>query len=618
MKLVSFLFAMILSNPCWAKPATVKSGEHDSFSRLVLYTGESQTWSLAQESNIVTVAVEGWTEDFDISEIFTTLHRVRVLNVNTTPRSLVLTLGCECVLDISALKQVGIMIDVKNKVSTRSRQSPLLFPEHRSVSERSLTLEERRKKSAQTTSVKDLQQKLTRQLGHAATQGLLLPIPDPSFNLKKANLPVENLADPPEEIRLRTTSASERATQRLSSQKIQSTRCPNPSFGDIENWGTGLPFSSQLGEIRGSVTGEFDTIDHSKAIQLAQLYLYFAMGVEAISVLDILSKGSPKTNFLRSLALVLDGSGSEVFLNTISPQECPGSMAIWFALLDKHNSSISEAQSKMISEAFGKLPHPLKTMLGPTLIARLQQSKHEIAASIIQNSISLQFEQNAQAARKTLELTRSSSGELIKLVSQNNDLSAKAVAQIIRSNIDQGHPTLTPMRDVAMSYVVQQKGDPISNEIAYLLIKNEAIQGSYIQALNSALDVSVEATRDDLLNYIAMRVIRSGRDIDVAKFALRLISKKAQAYLSKNNAASLTSRLQDTAMRNIINSIFQKKASSSEISPSKAIAPKVNSFVKLEQTALKEDQSYNLQDAAVILNGSRLMKERLLNLLNKN
>ncbi|MEP4152768.1 MAG: hypothetical protein ABJL73_15815, partial [Lentilitoribacter sp.] len=62
----------------------------------------------------------------------------------------------------------------------------------------------------------------------------------------------------------------------------------------------------------------------------------------------------------------------------------------------------------------------------------------------------------------------------------------------------------------------------------------------------------------------------------------------------------------------------QKKASSSEISPSKAIAPKVNSFVKLEQIALKEDQSYNLQDAAVILNGSRLMKERLLNLLNKN
>ena len=107
------LLAALLSLPCLASAQSirVRSGEHETFSRIVIALPKPSPWSLMREG-------EGYRLDMaakpqlDISRVFDLIPRRRIADIRKTPGGLRLSLGCECHAVATEMRPGLIVLDV--------------------------------------------------------------------------------------------------------------------------------------------------------------------------------------------------------------------------------------------------------------------------------------------------------------------------------------------------------------------------------------------------------------------------------------------------------------------------------------------------------------------------
>ena len=611
MKYVTLVIALLLTNTLWAKPALVKSGEHSNFSRLVLYTGDAQTWSHSRSNKKVTIRIDGWSSGFDTSEVFKFIPQDRITKLNPTNNGLELTLGCDCPLEIEPVEQGGIMINVLNEPDPASSQlslptSILNFPEPEGFI----------LQSAKSSEIAAFRKNLTERLGKATTQEILTAVPTEGMKEQKSQeAPFGPPGAPTRGERIRTTSATERAALRQKVSPKTDLQCPPDQYGNIESWGTDEPFSEQLGRLRRSVSGEFDVTDQSQALKLSQLYLFFAMGAEAIATIQTFEQTEYTAQFLKSIARVLDDERAKTVALDLPDNGCVGSHAIWAAVLGRDQEAVAEDQAKIITEAFARLPHHLKSILGPSLMTRLKRDDQEVAASVIQNLISNRFEEIIEYGTAPTELGVLSVLELEGMVAKNNNRTPQALVALLDAIIREGEAVSVSLRDVARSFVVQQRGEPVAVEITALLSKEAAIRKEYTAALESALTISDEAKRTSVISFVADHLIHHGQDIDVAKFALQLGREGGTKYLKREALALFSERLMQTGVTELAGTFSQAPASSDH---TKLLAV---SKQALKNTAPKNSPTPTppnvptLANASNVLGESKLIRESIIGML---
>jgi len=610
LKFIFLAGVFFFANSAWAKPALVKSGEHSGFSRLVLYTDDVQKWSQTRSSGTVTVTVQGWSSGFDTSRVFEMIPTDRITQLESTTSSLTLKLGCDCTVEVQAVDQGGLMIDV---MDARKSVAPttIVAPAYQWPDPDEIT-----RKNRNSSSIAAFRKSISERVARAATQKILtaIPINGPDRANAPDQLTPRPLPDAPAD-RIRATSAPERAARRKQSPTPQVLACPPKQIGDIENWGSTMPFSEQLGDARNSLMGEFDTLDKSEALRLTRLYLYFAMGAEALATIDALGQTGYEIQFLRPLAKLLDGGGLEESTIQFPTNACNGTNAIWGVLLATNKEEITEPHAKIVAQSFSQLPYHLRSILGPRLITRLKNGGNEIAASVIRNSIANRQEDSMEDSSTQKDLRSLSAANLKELIGKNNSQSPQALVILLERNTEEGTSVSESMREVAKSFVVQQRGDPISIELETALVKDTALRGAYLEALQMAFNSTDQTDVSATISFVARKLIDAGSDIDVAKFALRLGYDLGAKHLKLDTISAISDRLKSAGLGELATT-FSGLPSEVDAVASMDASPGSNSILR-NPRSLKaiESEQPTLGTAKAILESSRGAREQIMSML---
>lgn len=119
--LVFTVFLSLATQQAGAEPVTVRTAEHEGFTRLVLDLPRPVAWSIVRSGNQHRLKLEGIAAEFDLRDSFRRITRQRVTNIRVEEEdenTLGISVGCDCVLESSLYDRRMLVIDVRPRLSS--------------------------------------------------------------------------------------------------------------------------------------------------------------------------------------------------------------------------------------------------------------------------------------------------------------------------------------------------------------------------------------------------------------------------------------------------------------------------------------------------------------------
>ncbi|WP_373354959.1 hypothetical protein [Pseudoroseicyclus sp. CXY001] len=430
--LAALLFA---AAPAAAQTVTMRSGQHPTFTRLVLAVPEGQDWRLGRGGAGYLLDL-GEGIDFDPGGVFARVPRDRLLSLEDRGEGVLeLGLACEpCHATIFRWQPDRLVLDIRDGAAPADspNEAPLppaadlttdmaadidaAPPDPRpapaapastpaatpgpgptEVARPSLPVVLAPPGPAETLlpfgpavtipeslRVAQMEADILQSLSRAATLGLIelqpqmpgMPEPVPPL-LAPADAPPEGPegGTPGEPgLSFRTSLDRDRAIAPAHNS------CLPEALFDMATW---VPeeadFPSAIGPLRIALTGEFDRPNAGAAEDLAKAYLYFGFGAEAREVLALDTDPSVAHRVLIALAALVDGrpAPSGILDGQIG---CGQKVALWAALAGGSVEGIAEEQRAAIMLAYRTLPPPLQGHIGARLAQIFIQSGDSFTA----------------------------------------------------------------------------------------------------------------------------------------------------------------------------------------------------------------------------------------------
>ncbi len=162
--------------------------------------------------------------------------------------------------------------------------------------------------------------------------------------------------------------------------------CLPPATFALPEVGTEDSFYEKLSDYRGKLMNEFDKPDPETALKLAQYYVSYGMGDEAIQTLSSFDITDRRGFVVRSMAELLAGrpiNTGSVFV-TDGKASCEGPHALWkayYAYKSGHDKQAADfAAKENVLKAFADLPRPLQTEIGTSLALNLVRAGNRAGA----------------------------------------------------------------------------------------------------------------------------------------------------------------------------------------------------------------------------------------------
>ncbi|MDC0116164.1 hypothetical protein OAH97_01645 [Octadecabacter sp.] len=391
-----------------AQPVSIRSGEHDTFSRLVLSTGVTVEWQIIPNSAGYTLELIGVDNGFDISAIFDRIPRRRILNVaQQSPNTLAIDVDCACHADVFLWRPDELVLDIidgpdpnasssvgetfENDITLsneaqsvlpdllelRTVSTPLLFPFKIPMTEQDVH---------ELPELMATEAALLEGLARASSQGFLSPALKPPSNVEENIMVSEDLPDlpgPPLNVGQPGIGISTALDRDLAliNDVISGTmgqKCLPGDLFEIANWADSRALHVQISALAEGLAGEFGQETLEAEDDLARLYIHFGFGAEARSVLRENASMSQSRQILYELADIVDDySGPYPLIATQAG--CPSAAAIWAfyavpAFLDE------DALNNLLQQFF-MVPQPLRGQIAPRLARKFVQIGNPDAAS---------------------------------------------------------------------------------------------------------------------------------------------------------------------------------------------------------------------------------------------
>lgn len=424
--LLSAGLAIVQPTLSQAQTIRVQSGDHPGFTRLVLPIGADREWNLDQDLNgrwdlTLTPSVDG----FDTSAAFNLIQRTRLTGLTAT-QVLSLELACACTVTSFRHDARYLVIDIADPdpnapapeiadpevadpgASDRAAAAAALpnlatllgspdgLPDIAapSVDAAPPVVAESPEHTAPNPRLAEAAQIMAEQLARAAASGLLDIAPqqemttgDPTDETRQspdvpldAEAPaIETAATPdphgapieppsgPLPIRAETAFDTTLPSELPIGSPPAEASCANDPFV-IADWSDGDSLFQNLGALRRDLYDERDVLTTDGAMELAQHYLYYGFGAEALYWLEQLA--DPPVELLHVAALV-DGAETAPFLTVDSTDSCTQGELLWRYMAGAVTSPLTAEDTAAIQRAFGNLPPGLRDHMGPRLAMRL-------------------------------------------------------------------------------------------------------------------------------------------------------------------------------------------------------------------------------------------------------
>lgn len=409
MRLAWLLTLIVLSaKPAIANEVSIRSGEHDTYSRLVLTISEGAKWVIQRNELGYSLQVDG-TTDFDKSKIYDRIPATRIASTQSQGDELQLIVNCAChataflwrpdklVIDINdgARDNDFAEVDVESDV-VLAPTLPIITPVSRQPAVIPLDAEVKH-----TNGLAELEQIVLESLALGASQGLLNPA-TLIEQVQSERFPTANL-----DAGLEAHTAIGRNQVHFAEVSADS-KCLPDDFFKLREWGRDKEYSEAIATLRSGLVDELGEIQASMVSDLAKAYLHFGFGREAKAALSSVSEMSAERAVLEAIAAILDGDFS--LADQFHDQHSCAGQSFFWAYLSESSPPASSEKTNNLLRTFRDLPTPVQMQIGPQLYNRLIDNGDHDGANLIAASIQAKGETTLDVALIELDLQASDEG----------------------------------------------------------------------------------------------------------------------------------------------------------------------------------------------------------------
>ncbi|SDN80560.1 hypothetical protein SAMN05216196_102176 [Lutimaribacter pacificus] len=564
------LIAGLAAPMAWAAQATVRSGDHGDFTRLVIHLPRPGEWVLEERPGAAVLRIPEGVTGFDLSEVFTRIDRSRIRDVvpGALPSEIVVEFACDCavrvedqgggmlVLDVFGEPKISEVLGHQGRESNATPEPdvtatdlPLFLPHPTAPPGVPDRLDANVQQNAEIgEAVKAAEQRLLEHLGRAAARGVLqpaqrLPTRDPALQPAEpasAAKPVDSSI--PLGV-LTGTDAAIDAHMRVNGEGLNDTTCLDDVAFAIAGWGA-EDFNTGLANWRSQLYGEFDRLRPEAALGLARHYLHYGFGAEARGSLALHEVSQP---VLTILSHIVDG-GTVAEAGPLTGQAvCDGAVALWAVLALPDGMDRQDVDDKAVVRHFAALPDHLRQRLGPMLARRLMALGYRDAAETVLRRLDLaREEQDADSKMASADISARSGAvdraqdRRKEVVAKNTTQSPEALAELIVAEIAAGRPITPETADLAAAFAFEHRKSDAADRLAWAESLARAGAGQFgdafavLEALPDDNGVARPETIYDLLHD------RASDEVFLTQIFPRL---ETAASLSARTANRLAARL---------------------------------------------------------------------------
>lgn len=443
---VLIVLALLTALPAHAQTATVRSGEHAGFSRLVLSFEALPDWRLEPAPGGYVLRTFRPGLAYDLSSVFDRIPRSRIaaLEPDEPAGDLYLRLACAC--DVSAFAVSGnrLAIDVSGfpgidlppgpvplsgQVPPRLRPLPSLGTKPGFTASLVSPIEWSRQPAPKASDadmdpafspVSLLRSETDHPaVAHPVISGWLPTRPGGGLagevyvaerypdledrlareiaraaaaGLIEVDAPSGGSSRAPESAmpagNLRIEAPADRFLSWLDgrSDPPPSPGCLPAGYFAVPLWGAGLSAREGFAESRSGLLGEFDVPDSAAVHRKARWLVHLSFGAEARQLLDTYPTGRADEPVLRLLSHLVEGDRhSEPSLAT--ELNCPTPGALWAAVQADDLPAALALDREAVLVSFLDLPPHLRSLIGPGLAAKFNDRGNRDAARVIRNAV---------------------------------------------------------------------------------------------------------------------------------------------------------------------------------------------------------------------------------------
>lgn len=536
--LLSTFFIVLQANLVLAQ-IPLRSGAHESFSRVVFDVPRGTDWTFEVQETSSFLRLEGHTAGFDTSRVFDRIDRTHVRSVSATDSSVEIEFNCNCTANATLVDETMIVVDIRlspPEITDVSAEVPkrwfsgssdtrLAFPV---LSQEELTTPQIRPTELATRldepgptslpspplpsqdheikSLQQAQQKLAEHIGMAATRGVLRPKNSqidiltaqrqPQIDIEIFDSSIKENGDQqmPAPIggNLRISASNDVPTSLTDTQRTSTqfgARCLDPQDVAVQDWAVSENFNQSVSTWRRQLFSDRDTLNSEAAVSLAKVYLHFGFGPEAIQVLEMSSDLAQENAVLIDMGKIMEfggGAQGEYLQNFV---DCDSEVALWAQLASTSLSSSQSINTDAALKALSALPWHLRTFLAPILSQKLLDYGDKDAANMALRSLERTGNESlpdAELARAELELasgnTRDAQARLSNIVSSNSEQSAQALITYVDTQFDAGVQIDDDIATLVEAYAVEMRDDPLGEALRRAHVLALAKSGQYSKA----------------------------------------------------------------------------------------------------------------------------------------
>lgn len=565
------------TSTAWAQNIVVRSGDHSTFSRLVLQIPAQTPWRLERGEGSATLTVDLPGVVFDWKEVFQKIRtdRIKGLAQATAGGPLRIDLNCECSVTAFLEKGVFVVIDVATSLaagrpawslkngldyayvglptssargipraigqlakphsspSVKTTQPPAIPPASLSeqMSDR-LGLPEPMLGDGLVLSQLRLQERIAR----AANQGLLVP----RTETRPAIEPTAGAKAPVASQNVQLLEATTRADQDRSQIRLKNAtsaedhNCVSSEIIDTSTWGNMETARQEIGHLRRALYSDTDVFQPDAALELAKFYIFLGFGSEALQLLNMAKMSGDTSDLLHAIADLMDAPPDQKDPFLATQTGCVSDITLWAILngLDQ-GAPVTGPASKAALRAFSKLPDHLRAHLGPRLSRKFLDAGETSRASDVLRAIDpavAELPVGSQAVLAEIEMQKGNSANsmahLDDVITSGTEYSPQALVSLIELAFENRAPPKQAMSDLAAAYATELRGTPHGGDLRkaqVLALTMERRFGDAFSVLHAAKDLAPDVAHDSWSNVLD-RLTEEADDLTFLSLAVQEIS----------------------------------------------------------------------------------------------
>ena len=592
-----------------AERVTVRSGEHADFSRLAFEFSGPVDWEVGRVEHGYEIRLKGIRAAIDVSDVYRRISRDRIksLIVSEDNTRITLVLGCECHADAFEFRPGLLVVDIKDGQPSATSRFEIAFdsgelsadqnddagapenaPVHSAESAPVLPVDilpfgaplvrsqtnlrvglfvENADAASQlpTKRVAEMQSAILRQIGRAASQGLLdanLPHPpdvgqggeEPATSVV-IEAPVPSTKP---HINIHIESSIDREFSNLATSGLMTdngSECLSNAQFNVVNWGDADSVLARVSEKRGKISGEFDQIDERAVEDLVKAYIYAGFGAEALDVLATFDVTLEDENNLKAMAQIVDGMTSKRNPHFEGQISCDTDVALWAALAMPSFSKQDNINRVPVLGTFSSLPVHLRKLLGPRLAQKFLEFNDLGTARSIRNAIARAPGEAGPDfrlldARLDLQrgLNNSAEHALEEIIVEDSAIAPNALIELLEARLGGSGDIDHRLLATAESHIFEQQDTRIAADLTRLIAMSFGQTGDYQKALDALQKLDLfaqldkqekEKTWEDVLE----SVTDDATEVALLQFVLAAQDEIDRQTLSRKTRRKLALRL---------------------------------------------------------------------------